>query len=315
MKASFSILAALVVTVSSAFSAREGWTDDFEAARKRAATEGKDLLIDFTGSDWCSWCVKLRKEVFEQPGFAAAREKFILVELDYPEDKSRVTEAVALQNADLLKKYPITGYPTILLCDADGRPYAATGYQAGGPAEYLPHLDSLVPRKSARDKALSVAAGQQGAEKARTLVAAMEALQLDSAMLLSNYADLSDQIRKADPEDATGFASKQDAEAKFAAFMNALGEFRSKQDLDGAMKFVGETLAKGELKGEFRQQVYGHQAGTLASAGKKDEAIAVLRIAVAESPDGPRTKELADFITILEREKAGLPPEAQLKKD
>ena len=298
------------VLISSSFAAGKGWMDDYEAARKQAAAEGKSLLIDFTGSDWCVWCVKLRKEVFEQPGFEAAKDKFVLLELDYPKDKSRVTEAVALQNAELLKKYPIKGYPTILLCDAEGKPFAATGYQSGGPEKYLPHLDELLGKKAARDKAISTAASKEGVEKARLLLGALEGMELESGMLISNYPDLAAEIRKADPGDSTGFARKQDAEKAFATFMAKLGEFRSKQDLDGAMKLAEETLAKGEIQGEFRQQVYGHQAGTLASAGKKDEAIVVLRKAVAESPDGPRTKELAEFITILEREKAGLPPKA-----
>jgi thioredoxin-related protein len=297
------------VLVASTFAAGDGWTDDYEAARKQAAAEGKDILIDFTGSDWCVWCVKLRKEVFDQPGFAPAKDKFVLLELDYPKDKSRVTEAIALQNAGLLKKYPVKAYPTILLCDAAGKPFAATGYQSGGPEKYLPHLDSLLAKKSSRDQSISAAASKDGVDKARLLIGALDGMELESAVILSNYPELAAEIKRADPSDATGFTARQDNERKFADFMTKLGEFRSKQDLDGAMKHVEETLAKGELRGEFRQQVYGHQAGTLASAGKKDEAIAVLKKAVAESPGGPRTKELADFITILEREKAGLPPQ------
>jgi thioredoxin-related protein len=312
MRLRFLCLAPLLL--SSSFAAGEGWTDDYAAARKQAAAEGKDILIDFTGSDWCGWCIKLRKEVFEQPGFASAKDKFVLLELDFPKDKSRVTEAVAAQNAALLKQYPVKAYPTILLCDAAGKPFAATGYQPGGPEKYLPHLESLLAKKSSRDQSISAAASAEGVEKARLLIGALDGMELESAMILSNYPELAAEIKQADPADTTGFTSRQDNERKFADFMAKLGEFRSRQDLGGAMKHVEETLAKGELQGEFRQQVYGHQAGTLASAGKKDEAIAVLKKAVAESPEGPRTKELADFITILEREKAGLPPQPSEKE-
>ncbi|MCW1912800.1 thioredoxin family protein [Luteolibacter sp. GHJ8] len=294
--------------LSSTFAAGEDWTADYEAAKKRAAAEGKDLLIDFTGSDWCAWCIKLRKEVFEQPGFAPAKDKFVLLELDYPKDESRVSEAVATQNAALIKKYPIKGYPTILLCDASGKPFAATGYQPGGPDKYLPHLDTLLAKKSARDQAIASASSKDGVEKARLLIGALEGMGLDNSMLVSNYPELAAEIKAADPADATGFTARQGNEEAFATFMAKLGELRSKQDLEGAMKHVETTLADGTIKGELRQQVYGHAAGTLASAGKKDEAIAILKRAIAESPDGPRTKELSDFIAILEREKAGLPP-------
>lgn len=299
-----------LVTAGPLLAASQGWTSDFEAARKQAAAENKSLLIDFTGSDWCVWCKKLRQEVFEKEPFATrAGEKFVFVELDYPNDKSLVTEAVAAQNASLLKRYPVKGYPTVLLCDPEGRPFASAGYQPGGPEKYLTLLDELLVRKATRDKALETAEHKEGPDKARSLIAALDGLQLEnSAMLIANYGDVADAIKAADPKDETGYAGKETAEKKFAEFMTKLGERRKEGDLEGAMKVVEATLAEGVLKGEYRQQVYGHQAGTLATAGKKDEAIVVLKKAVAEDPDGPRTKELADFITILEREKAGLPP-------
>ena len=301
----------LSAALSTAMAASEAWTSDYEAARKKAAAENKDLLIDFTGSDWCAWCIKLRKEVFDLPAFeAGVKDKFVLVELDYPNDKTRVTEAVAKQNEELLKKYPIKGYPTILLCDASGKPFAATGYQPGGPEAYLKALDELSANKTARDKGLADASGKEGADKARQLIATLDDLKLDFGMTHSWYEDVAGEIKKADPADETGFAKNEASELKFASFMTKLGEFRSKADLEGAMKLAEETLADKSLSIEFRHQVHGHQAATLAYAGKKDEAIAVLRKAIAEEPPGPRTEELVKFIEILEKEKAAKPPVA-----
>ena len=54
-----------------AFAGGEGWSSDFAAAKKEAAASNKDLLVDFTGSDWCGWCIKLDKEVFSQEPFKA----------------------------------------------------------------------------------------------------------------------------------------------------------------------------------------------------------------------------------------------------
>ena len=302
-------LAALCLSVLPVHAAGPSWRTDFEAARKQAAAEDKVLLIDFTGSDWCTWCVKLRKEVFIQPEFVAGtKDRFVLVELDYPKDKTIVPEAVAKQNAELLKKYPVSGYPTVLLCDAAGKPFATTGYRPDGPVPYLAHLGTLLEKKAARDLAFSDASNKEGVAKAKSLVAALDALELGGDMIRSSYPEVIAAIRAADPADETGFARKQDGETKLAGFLAALGDKRSKQDLDGAMKLVETTLADPATTGEFRQQVYGHQAGTLASSGKKDEAIAVLRKAVAEDPKGGRTEELKQFIEILQREQAGLPP-------
>src|SRR5690606_39049977 len=65
------------------------WITDWEAARATAGEQGKDLLIDFTGSDWCIWCQRLSAEVFEQEQFVETAPKdFVLVELDFPNDKS-----------------------------------------------------------------------------------------------------------------------------------------------------------------------------------------------------------------------------------
>jgi uncharacterized protein YyaL (SSP411 family) len=301
-----SLFALLLLPLSAA-----PWTSDFDAALKEAKASNKTLLIDFTGSDWCAWCIKLKQEVFDQPDFeAAAKDKFVLVELDYPKDKTRLTEAVAKQNEALLKRYPIKGYPSILLCDGEGRPFAVTAYQEGGPAKYLPHLDELLAKRTARDKAFTEAEAKEGVEKAKLLISALEGLELDPAMVAVNYAEIAEQIKKADPNDETGFAKNEGAQTRFTQFMTKLGESRQAKNLDGEIKAAEEALADPKVTGELRQQVFGHHAASFAYAKKFDEAIAVLNRAIAEVPDGKRTVELQNFRTMLERMKAGIPPEA-----
>ncbi len=122
----------------------EGWTDDFEAAKAQAAKEGKLLLVDFTGSDWCCWCIKLDEEVFSKKEFVEAAQKdFVLVQIDSPRDKSKLSKKVKKQNSKLIKKYGIKGFPSVLLMDAEGVKLAKTGYKKGGPAAYLPHLAEM----------------------------------------------------------------------------------------------------------------------------------------------------------------------------
>jgi hypothetical protein len=196
----------------------------------------------------------------------------------------------------------------VLLCDSEGKPFATTGYRPDGPVPYLAHLGTLLEKRTARDQAFADASNKEGVAKAKSLVATLDALELGGDMIRSSYPEVIEAIRAADPADETGFAKKQEEEIKLTGFLAALGEQRSKQDLDGAMKLVEATLADPATTGGFRQQVYGHQAGTLASSGKKDEAIIVLEKAVAEDPKGERTEELKQFIEILQREQAGLPP-------
>ena len=98
-------LTALASLTFSTVQAAEGWTEDFEAAKKLAAEEKKDLLMDFTGSDWCTYCIKLQKEVLSKPEFIATVPKsFVLVELDYPQEKAQ-DEKIKAQNEKLQKEY------------------------------------------------------------------------------------------------------------------------------------------------------------------------------------------------------------------
>lgn len=123
------------------------WVTDWEKAKRTAAAENKDLLIDFAGSDWCYWCKKLDSEVFTKPEFAAAANDFVFVLVDFPNDKSGQSAALQEQNDQLGREFGVRGFPTIFLAGADGTPYAQTGYRDGGPAAYLEHLEDLKKQK------------------------------------------------------------------------------------------------------------------------------------------------------------------------
>ena len=61
-----------------------GWTTDYKAALTKAKAENKNILIDFTGSDWCGWCIKLHREVLDKPEFIDyAKKNLVLLYLDY----------------------------------------------------------------------------------------------------------------------------------------------------------------------------------------------------------------------------------------
>lgn len=107
--------------LTSAALAKSGWGEDYEKALSQAKAEKKLVLLDFTGSDWCGWCMKLDSEVFSKGEFKSfAKKNLELVELDYPRGK-RLSKKVQEQNADLKKKYGISGYPTIVLLDSTGK--------------------------------------------------------------------------------------------------------------------------------------------------------------------------------------------------
>ena len=146
------LLACLALCLSVlSVSAAEGWLTDLDAGIKVAKAEKKAILVDFTGSDWCGWCIRLKKEVFDQKEFAAVTKDFVLVELDYPQKKKQSAEEKA-KNKAWAEKFAIEGFPTILLMDSNGEPFAQTGYQEGGSVKYLAHLAELLKQNNSQGK-------------------------------------------------------------------------------------------------------------------------------------------------------------------
>lgn len=145
MKRTMTCLAASVMMMAalSVAGADGAWLTDFEVAKAAAEEKGAPILVNFSGSDWCGWCIRLEREVFSKEEFLAyAEDNLVLFLADFPRVKAQ-SDKVRDQNAELAKRYGIQGFPTVLLLDAQGRELARTGYRAGGVTVYLEHLSAL----------------------------------------------------------------------------------------------------------------------------------------------------------------------------
>lgn len=122
------------------------WIADFDVAQAMAKAQNKDMLVDFTGSDWCIWCKRLHDEVFSKESFQTyASENFILVALDFPNDPDIQAKVPNPErNKELAGIYEIAGYPTVLLMTPDGEVFGRTGYQEGGPELYNESLAKML---------------------------------------------------------------------------------------------------------------------------------------------------------------------------
>jgi thioredoxin-related protein len=119
------------------------WQTDLPKAQAQAAKEEKLVLLNFTGSDWCVYCVMLNKEVFSQPAFEEyAKTNLVLVEVDFPRRK-KLSEEQQKVNAELYKKYDVQGYPTIIVLNGEGKKVGELGYQPGGPKAFITALEKL----------------------------------------------------------------------------------------------------------------------------------------------------------------------------
>jgi protein disulfide-isomerase len=136
----------LLLGLNAVLGAESMWLTDFEKAKQQAEELKKPILADFSGSDWCGWCIKLDKEVFSTKEFQEfATNNLILFLADFPAKKPQSDKEKG-QNKKLADKYRIEGYPTVLLLDKDGNVLARTGYQKGGAKAYIQHLKELIEK-------------------------------------------------------------------------------------------------------------------------------------------------------------------------
>ena len=91
------------------------WHTDLSKAVSISINEKKPIMLFFTGSDWCGWCMRLKKEVFNHEKFKIwSDDKIILVELDFPRRK-KLEPNILNQNRELARIFGVSGYPTCWL--------------------------------------------------------------------------------------------------------------------------------------------------------------------------------------------------------
>ena len=283
------------------------WLTDYEQARKQARAHGKDLLLDFTGSDWCVWCKRLEQEVFGRESFQKeAAKHFVLVKIDFPQDK-RQPAALVEQNRGLMAQFVVEGYPTIYLVDVDGRPYASTGYKKGGPEIYLGHLRELRKIRDKRDTALGKAATAAGLERARHLSAALDSLP--EGLPMRKYLPLIEEIVKLDPKDEARLKTRFTALKKRLAMAAAMRVLS--QELDQLAKEskwqevvarIDRFVKEAEPKGNALQQLLWMQA--CAHYQNKDKAGAVASFEEVRKVDttGKLAKEAERALKAIRKE-------------
>jgi len=137
------LLLVCVMSVGSVFASGKEWLTDFEAAKKEAVKKNLPILVNFSGSDWCRWCIKLDEEVFSKKAFKDyVKDNFVLLLLDFPR-MSKQSDKLKKQNDKLAKKYKIPGFPTVLILDKEGKVLNASTYMPGGPEVYIEHLKKI----------------------------------------------------------------------------------------------------------------------------------------------------------------------------
>ena len=142
-------LATAIVVALGLFSAvsvraDSAWSTDLKKAQDEAKANHKLLLLDFTGSDWCGYCIQLDRAILSKPEFKDyASKNLVLVEIDFPHRKPQSVET-RKQNEELAERYQIDGFPTLIVLNGEGKAvWRYDGFYTGGVAAFLAELDKI----------------------------------------------------------------------------------------------------------------------------------------------------------------------------
>ena len=136
----------VIIVFMSSLSYSQNWQSNFEAAKTLALKENKNILLVFSGSDWCAPCIKLENIVWKSEAFKSESEKnWVIYKADFPKKKAnQLTPELMESNNRLAEKYNRNGnFPVVVLLDKTEKVIGMTGFKNISPAEYIQLIHSL----------------------------------------------------------------------------------------------------------------------------------------------------------------------------
>lgn len=227
------LLAASAAIIMPTAQATDMWLTDFAEARAKAQAEQKPIVLDFTGSDWCGWCMTMRRMVLNTPEFYTyARDKFVLMEVDLPRNTSKMTKAQIQQNQALVNQYKINTFPTVLVITADGQ---FIGGFTGGRTD-LPSVMQPLDLAFTNATLLKQAATQTGLAKAQTLKTFYWNMP---GTIRRDMKELRKEIAELDPQNVTGMHTElQDLD-----LIESIKAARLRMGDDAAVKLIIQSMS------------------------------------------------------------------------
>ena len=142
MKKNIMILFLFIGTLSYS----QNWETNFEEAKAQSILENKNILLVFSGSDWCAPCIKLENTIWKSEDFKKeSEEKWVIYKADFPKKKANLLSAeLTASNKKLAEQYNKSGnFPLVLLLDKTGSILGITGYKNITPQEYIQIIHSF----------------------------------------------------------------------------------------------------------------------------------------------------------------------------
>ncbi len=128
------------------YSFAQEWQSNYEKAVETASSLNHNIILVFSGSDWCAPCIKLDKNIWQSNEFKSyAKENWVLLRADFPRKKSnKLSEVQSAQNSFLAEKYNKNGhFPLVLVLGPTGKVLGETGFKNISPSEYVALLKNF----------------------------------------------------------------------------------------------------------------------------------------------------------------------------
>jgi len=119
------------------------WLTDYDNALIEAKKENKNVLVYFTGSDWCPPCKLLKTDLFDSAEFKVLSGNYVLLYIDMPRNRDLLSPEQMSHNKDVMGKYNKKGvFPLLKIVNANGNALDEySGYSMNGEIQY--HLELL----------------------------------------------------------------------------------------------------------------------------------------------------------------------------
>ena len=273
----------------------------YAPAAREAKEKNKNLLIVFTGSDWIEICKTFLKDILSQPDFVnTVSEKYVLLKLEFPQN-NRLPADIAREYQLLKDAYRVRGFPTVILTDADGKPFGINGYQPLAAAEYAKVMVAFVKGRELRDEMFAKAGSQSGLEKAKTLLAGIP--DLPGTLPARFYREEMKQVVALDPEDKTGYArqfKQQIDDVEYAAQMQKLG---ADVQYDKMIELTDTYIKEQKLNGQPLQKALLNKLGVQRQMNNTAGSAQTLLEIISADPESPIGKSAQKMLDNLRSQK------------
>lgn len=307
----------MAALIAGAAGASEAWSANPAEAMQQAAARKKGVMLEFTGSDWCGACIMQKKQALSLPKVQEGIVRsFIPVELDYPRKKQQ-DEQTRASLETYKKSYGITGFPTLVFADAQGRPvHTVVGYS--NPDQVMQDTEKAAEALKTQQALTAKLAGQlTGQQRRDALVQLLNTVPQSS--IRTFYKPALEELAKLDPQDASGIRAKLNRKELLNTQREELADtFRQKnvhilaeQKPDEALSIMDGYLKKDGLLPEVKQAVLMQEVNLLMQQNRVNELERPLKEAIALLPDsfeGKMCSRLLEKLPEIKKERGHLKP-------